>query len=152
MKSLLPHFGIACSALFLIQSTAWGYAQSADMPVHQWMAVQGQLFFRSQFGASEIDSFVGNVAAYPTGNDNRFAEGAYDEDQGNGNPYGQSQPSTRHFWAHNAGFQRAHDVGIQAFDSAASRAIQYFNGGNNMLNVYQGPSTNCTIGSGWGCA
>ena len=132
-------------------SPVFGYAignGSGNFLSHQWITQQASLFYRSQFGASEIDSFLGTVDEFNGGPNNRIIEGAYDEDMPGENPWGQgatvgdaNSPSLRHFWDHYGDFHRDHDDGLFAFDSAPGRAIKYFTGGRDLLG---------NLDSGWG--
>ena len=117
---------------------AHAYSQSADQPVHQWITQQAWLFFRSQFGASEIDDYLGEVRAYEQpgdlgdANKRRVIQGVYDEDIAGRNPFGETVPTLRHFWEHDAGYVRQYNDGLAAADSAANRAPAYFTGGEDL--------------------
>jgi len=106
---------------------------------HQWITQQGWRLFQYQFGSSEIDSYLGNVAEYVTGPKAFVIEGVYDEDTKNNNPFnnggGLDHPSLRHFWDHNSNFIRVFDDGLGAYDSAANRAVKYFTGGEGVTGV-----------------
>ena len=83
-------------------STADAYEQQAGFLARQWITPQADLLFRSQFGPSEIDGFLRDVAIYPNGPNSRFIEGVFDEDIANENPVNDLAPFNRHFWDYNA--------------------------------------------------
>lgn len=129
---------------------------------HQWITAQGWQLYRSQFGPSEIDGFLGLSTIYPTAAMSTVMEGIFAEDEQERNPYGQgatpvlgavNHPSLRHFWTPNADFSRNFDRGLELFippiivppvifpprtvtyDSAANRGIKYFTGGRDAVGV-----------------
>lgn len=84
-----------------------------SQPVHQTLTELGVDLFLSRFGPAE-------VVDYRT----VMGSGAFHEDSGGANPYGDSQPSLRHFWDRS----RSLRDGLLAFDSAPGRAIDYVTG------------------------
>ena len=85
---------IALTFLTLVSATcpAWGYATgdgAGGHLAHQWITQEAWRLFRSQFGPTELDAFVGDVREYPDGLNDRFIEGAYDEDVPGENPWGE---------------------------------------------------------------
>src|ERR1044072_8351488 len=70
---------------------------------HQYIAQEGWKLFKDQFGASEIDSYVGAATEYPSGPNTGWIEGVYDEDIRGENPFSYTatanHPSLRHFWS-----------------------------------------------------
>ena len=103
------------------------YAQS----VHQWIATEAHEFFAAQFGASNLDGGIDEIAT-----------GAFNEDEPGQNPFGNdgllNHPSNRHFWGHDASFQRTFDDGFSHYDSAPNRAIKYITGGYGYTGVLDG--------------
>ena len=91
-------FLIATLSGFMLCSSVLAYSQSDGRPAHQWITQQGWRLFQSQFGASEIDGFLGEVKEYnqaaeqQLANKTRVIQGVYDEDQGGQNPFGSSEP------------------------------------------------------------
>jgi hypothetical protein len=136
-------------------STALGYATGdgdGNKLSHQWITLQGWELFRSQFGPSEIDNFLGQPTRYPTEAKALVMEGVFAEDETARNPWDQgaivgplNHPSLRHFWTPNADFSRSFAKGLQAtvpgtfppvtvtFDSAANRGVKYFTGGRDVV-------------------
>ena len=147
------------TAGFGLAMLAWGfggelsaYEQNGQFLAHQWFGEQARLFYHGQFGVSEIDQFVGAVQQFPAaGNNDRFLEGIQDEDANGENPFGDTQPFLRHFWAHDAQFQRVFDDGLGAANSAPNRAVEYFRGGlglTGMMNNDWGMAQGAQQGSG----
>lgn len=97
--------------------------------VHEWISSEAFEFFAQQFGASRLDGSLDRVVA-----------GSFDEDEPGRNPFGNDSlldhPSNRHFWGHNASFQRTFDDGYSNYDSAPNRAIKYITGGYGYTDVY----------------
>lgn len=140
---------------------AIGEDRSGNHLAHQWITEQGWLLFKHQFGASEIDAHMGTVTFYEPSSTSLVQEGAYDEDIGGRNPWGETSglehPSTRHFWDHYSDFHRAFDDGIKAYDSAVNRSIKYFTGGVGFTGTTDtdwgsgpGPGGTAAAGSGIG--
>lgn len=113
------------------------YEQGANNLAHQWITDQALAFYRSQFGPSEADTYLGSVQTWENGDNEQIIEGAYDEDVDGENPFAQNAPYLNHFWAFSAtDYSRTFDDGLGNSDSGANRAIKLFTGGNGLTAVY----------------
>jgi hypothetical protein len=143
----LPRVVLAVLLLALYPTTGRPYEQAENLFAHQWITQQGWAYYRSQFGPSEVDAFLGEVRTYADGQNNRCIEGVYDEDMAGENPWGQSAPYANHFWWFDANnYSRIFDRGFPGvisgwYDSGANRAVKYFTGGNGLTGTFD---------TGWG--
>jgi hypothetical protein len=126
------------------------YANGLDQPVHEYITEQAYNFFRNRFGPTELDTYIGaSETDYTSGSNSRVIEGAFDEDEGGQNPWGETGipngPFNRHFWEHDQQFNRVFDDGLTLysgvvpltnFDAAPNRAEKYFSGGYGVNDAY----------------
>ncbi|MDD4889395.1 MAG: hypothetical protein PHU85_05655 [Phycisphaerae bacterium] len=101
--------------------------------VHQYITYQAWQYYVSQFGPSEIDSYIGAVKNYSSGDNSKVTEGSYDEDVSSEDPFDNSDG---HYWAPQHDFSRVFDHGYNGQDAAPNRGWKYFTGGYGLDGVF----------------